>query len=80
MLNDNIIGKVKHLFYRFEFQGVGALANKTHDHCGVILQVEPVDVTVGRICCDNVVFYISVYGADYDTMHNLACLRVRQTL
>ncbi len=37
MRNDTIIGKVKHMFNRYEFQGAGAKGNKPHVHCGILL-------------------------------------------
>ena len=71
MRNDNIIGKVKHLFYRYEFQSAGAKGNKPHVHCGVTLEAEPVETTAGRISCDTMSFHSSCYGADYETLRNL---------
>ena len=71
MRNDNILGKVRNLFYRFEFQGAGAKGNKPHVHCDITLESEPESVTAGRICCDSLSFHTSMYGADYDTLKGL---------
>ena len=71
ILNYEILGRVKHLFYRYEFQEAGSLGNKPHVHCGITLHEEPVDVTVGRIACSTLLFHSKCYGADYETMHDL---------
>ena len=53
ILNSDILGRVKHLFYRYEFQEAGSLGNKPHVHCGITLHEELVETTVGRIACDS---------------------------
>lgn len=59
--NDAIIGRVKSLFYRYEFQGVGSRGNKPHVHCGVTLEPESADVSAARICCSSLSFHHSSY-------------------
>ena len=49
MRNDTIVGKVKNIFYRFEFQGARAVGNKPHVHSGITLYEEPDIVFAKRI-------------------------------
>ena len=56
MRNDNIIGKVHHVFYRFEFQDAGAQGNKPHVHMGVTLEPESTDISTSRISCMSTTF------------------------
>jgi predicted GIY-YIG superfamily endonuclease len=66
--NDEIVGKVKNLFYRFEFQGEGAKGNKPHVHCGVTLEKEPDSTSCARICCSSRLFHTDAFGCDYQTL------------
>lgn len=70
MRNHTILGHVKHLFYRFEFQSAGAKGNKPHVHCGMTLESEPEWVTASRISCDSVTFQSRACGGDFDTLKN----------
>jgi hypothetical protein len=71
MRNSQIIGKVKEVFYRFEFQGAGAKGNKPHVHAGITLESESEEVTVGRICCSSLEFASVLYGTDFRSLYNL---------
>jgi hypothetical protein len=73
--NDNIIGKVQHMFYRFEFQGAGAKGNKPHVQAGITLAPEHTDISTSRICCKSQEFHSSLYGTDYDTLHQLGVVQ-----
>jgi hypothetical protein len=68
MRNASIVGHVKNLFYRFEFQGAGAKGNKPHVHCGITLYPESDIVSVSRICCSSTSFHTSLYNADFDRL------------
>jgi hypothetical protein len=72
MRNSNIIGKVKDIFYRFEFQGTGAKGNKPHVHAGVTLESEPEELSVSRICCSSLHFSSARFATDFDTLQKLA--------
>ena len=74
MRNDNIIGKVKNLFYRFEFQGAGAKGNKPHVYCGITLDNESESVSVSRICCSSLSFHSQQYGTDFDSLKKLGVI------
>ena len=74
MRNNNIIGKVKNLFYRFEFQGAEAKGNKPHVHCGITLDKEPEAVSVARICCSSLSFHSHQYGTDFDNLKKLGLI------
>ena len=49
--NSSILGRVKHIFYRFEFQEAGSEGNPPHVHAGITLYEEAKEISVGRICC-----------------------------
>jgi hypothetical protein len=66
--NDCIIGRVKSLFYRYEFQGMGSRGNKPHVHCGVTLEPESANMSAARICCCSTSFHSSLYGTDYESL------------
>jgi hypothetical protein len=68
MRNDEILGEVKSLFYRYEFQGVGAKGNKPHVHCGITLVDEPDIVSSSRICCSSLAFHSTIYGTDLENL------------
>lgn len=68
MRNSTIIGRVKNLFYRFEFQGAGAKGNKPHVHCGLTLYPEPEEVSVSRICCNSTNFHTTLYKTDFESL------------
>jgi hypothetical protein len=66
--NDSIIGKVKNIFYRFEFQGAGAVGNKPHVHAGITLHYEPDIVSARRISCNSTLFFSRLFGGDFDSL------------
>jgi hypothetical protein len=66
--NDSIFGKVKSMFYRFEFQDAGALGNKPHVHCGITLEDEPAETSVARISCESATFSSPAYKSDYQSL------------
>jgi len=69
MRNDGIIGKVKNIFYRFEFQGAGAVGNKPHVHSGITLFDEPDTVSAKHISCHSQLFFSRLFRGDYDILH-----------
>ena len=73
MRNDTIIGKVKNMFYRYEFQGAGSKGNKPHVHIGVTLEPEPKEISSARIACMSTSFASTLYGTD---LYNLLKLGV----
>jgi len=48
MRNDVVVGKVKNVFYPFEFQGAGAVGKKPHVHSGKTL-FDELDIVSGRL-------------------------------
>ena len=77
MRNDNIIGKVHNMFYRYEFQEAGAKGNKPHVHIGVTLEPEPKHISSGRISCMSASFASTMYGTDYHTLRDLGVVADR---
>jgi len=73
--NDSILGKVSNIFYRFEFQGAGAKGNKPHVHCGITLVDEAEEISAGRICCLSTAFHSSLYGTNFETLHDAGIFR-----
>jgi hypothetical protein len=71
MRNNAIIGKVKDMFYRFEFQGAGAKGNKPHVHAGVTLEPESEKDSVDRICCSSLEFGSSLCKTDFESLLGL---------
>ena len=71
MRNELIMGPVKSLFYRFEWQDAGSPGNKCHVHAGITVQPEPDIDTVCRICCMSTAFHTELYGADFKTLQAL---------
>jgi Helitron helicase-like domain at N-terminus/PIF1-like helicase len=69
MRNDSIVGKVKNIFYRFEFQGAGAKGNKPHVHSGITLHDEPEGASVSRICCNSSLFHDKAFNGDFDSLY-----------
>jgi len=53
MRNDNIMGKVHHMFYRFEFQDAGSQGNKPFVHMGETLEEEPEQTSLSHITLIN---------------------------
>lgn len=69
MRNSSILGPVKSLFYRFEFQSAGSKGNKPHAHAGIsTLHEEDQHLTSSRICCNSVLFHSIMFGADYKSL------------
>ena len=68
MRNSTVIGPVKNVFYRFEFQSSGSPGNKCHVHAGITLHDEPKHVTSARICCCSAMFHSPLFGTDYETL------------
>jgi hypothetical protein len=71
MRNKNIFGKVKDLFYRFEFQGAGAKGNKPHVHAGITIEGENDEISVRRICCSSLEFSSACFGTDFESLLKL---------
>ena len=70
MRNNTIVGHVKNVFYRFEFQqgessGSTAKGNKPHVHAGITLHPEPDIVSASRICCNSLNFHTKLFKSDY---------------
>ena len=77
MHNDQIVGKVENLFYRFEFQSSGSKGNKPHIHCGISLVEDDELQTAGRISCLSLHFFSKVYGADFETLEKARLVKDR---
>lgn len=75
MRNSSILGPVKSLFYRFEFQSAGSKGNKPHVHAGITLHEEDQHLTSSRICCNTVLFHSKLYGADYESLRQQGIVR-----
>lgn len=75
MRNHSIIGRVHHMFYRFEFQGSGSQGNKPHVHIGVTLEPEPETVSVDRISCSSVGFSNKEDRTDFESLLKLGLIK-----
>ena len=61
-------GTVTAYFLRFEFQGVGAKANKPHIHVGLCVEEEAEEESLQRICCILDSMFSSSFGTDEEAL------------
>jgi len=71
--SDTIIGNLKDYFYRFEFQGAGAVGNKLHVHSGIFLYDECDVVLAKRISCDSTLFLSRLFKGNYELLQADGC-------
>jgi len=66
--NDTVIGKVKNIFYRFEFQGTGSVGNKPHVHSAITLYDVCDVISAKRISCHSQLFFSRLFKGGYETL------------
>jgi hypothetical protein len=67
--NNSVTGKVKDIFYRFDFQGVNSKDNKPQ--AGTTSEEESQSMSTDRICCSSTELASRLYGNDYATLLEL---------